>query len=544
MTASVRRADAPPTLKEVLRELVLPVTVWKVVTALILLVGAAAAAQRFFLGLGRTTHLTDLFPWGFWIGFDFLGIGLAAAGFTIVAAVHVGNIHRFEPIVKPAVLTAFVGYLLVAAVLVVDLGRFDRFYHPLILWNVHSVMFEITWCLTLYSCVLAIEFAPVALARFGFKAPIRFLRAVSLPFVVAGVILSTLHQSSFGSLYLVVPGRLHALWYSPILPFLFFLSCIAAGVSMIVLESLWLSRYGRHSLTLDLLSDLGKVVAVVLALYGTVRVQDLMERGALERAFALDYPSILFLGEFLLGVVLPAALLLARPVRESRTGLLCASVLAVMGFAANRMNTVVTGMESYPRLVYFPSWQEISISFAIAAAGFVAFRVFSRYFDVLHAPEAEFRSAAPRPLPPPTVSLGPRARGLRATGVVFGAVFVVSLALLGHFYLGARRAGPSAPAEEKPADLAPALASLRTPPDIVFRAAGGPGAVTFRHLSHVDNGAPNCRSCHGERAFRLLPAAAGPGRGSALGETAHDQRHCGSCHGKEIRENCSHCHAQ
>ena len=118
-------------------------TLWGAVSGALVVLGLVAAVQRFRLGLGATTNLSDRFPWGFWIGFDFLGIGMAAAGFTIVATVHLLHIERFEPIVRPALLTAFLGYMLVVLVLVVDLGRWDRFWHPLVMWNPHSVMFEI-----------------------------------------------------------------------------------------------------------------------------------------------------------------------------------------------------------------------------------------------------------------------------------------------------------------------------------------------------------------------------------------------------------------
>ena len=359
------------------------ITFWKGVAGVLMLAGAVASFERFTMGLGATTHLSDRFPWGFWIGFDFLGIGLAAAGFTIAATVHLLHLKRYEPLVRPAILTAFIGYTMVVLILVVDLGRPLRFWHPLVMWNPHSVMFEITWCVILYSTVLTLEFAPVVLEKFHLTAPIKVLRTVSIPVVIAGVILSTLHQSSFGSLYLIVPGRLHPLWYSPILPVLFFISCVAAGLSMIVFEMFLLSRSKPQGPPMDLLADIGKVVAVVLAVYGTVRVQDLVNRNALGYAFVFNYQSILFLAEFGLGVVTPAVLLLFRRVRESRDGLFLASVLVLMGFMANRMNTVVTGMESWPRTIYIPSWQEVLIGLSIATFGFVAFTVVAKHFNIL-----------------------------------------------------------------------------------------------------------------------------------------------------------------
>ena len=355
---------------------------WKTAAIILMAVGAVAAFQRFTLGLGATTHLTDQFPWGFWIGFDFIGVGLAAAGFTIAATVHILNAERFEPIVRPAILTAYIGYMLVMLVLVVDLGRPQNFWHPLVMWNPHSVMFEITWCIILYTTVLTLEFAPVILEKFHLHAPIRLLRTISLPVVVAGVILSTLHQSSFGSLYLVVPERMHPLWFSDIVPFLFFISCIAAGISMVIFSSFTSARAFGREIEMPLFSELAKVLAVVLALFFTVRIQDLMSRDALRYVFQPTYQSGLFLLEIILGVVIPFSLLLFQKVRTSQNGLFDTSVLVILGFVANRMNTAVTSMENWPLRTYIPSWQEVSITVALATGGFVAFYYVAKFFPV------------------------------------------------------------------------------------------------------------------------------------------------------------------
>ena len=261
---------------------------WKITAFILMAIGAVAAFQRFTMGLGATTHLSDQFPWGFWIGFDFIGVGLAAAGFTIAATVHILNAERFEPIVRPAILTAYIGYMLVVMVLVVDLGRPQNFWHPLVMWNPHSVMFEITWCIILYTTVLTLEFAPVVLEKFHLHAPIRVLRTVSLPVVVAGVILSTLHQSSFGSLYLVVPERMHPLWFSDIVPFLFFISCVGAGISMVIFSSFMSARTFGREIEMPLFSELARVLTVVLALFFTVRIQDLMSPGCTSLCVSTD----------------------------------------------------------------------------------------------------------------------------------------------------------------------------------------------------------------------------------------------------------------
>lgn len=505
---------------------------WGVLGAAFMAIGAVAAVQRFALGLGRTTNLTDHFPWGLWIGLDFLGIGLAAAGFTIVATVHIFHVHRFEPIVRPALLTAFIGYVLVMVVLVVDLGRPDRFWHVLFMWNPHSVMFEITWCLILYSTVLAFEFAPVVLQRFGITAPLPLLRRIALPFVLAGIVLSTLHQSSFGSLYLIVPGRLHPLWYSPLLPVLFFLSCLAAGLSTIVFLCLLVTRHGRRRLPVAVLPDLAKVIAVVLALYGLVRLQDLGDRGALGAGVLGTYEGLMFAGEFLFGVILPLALLLVPRARRSRAGLYAASMLVLIGFAANRMNTVVTGLESWPHTTYFPSWQELAISLGIAALGFTLFGLAARFFGVIPAgaPATDEPVATELPLP--------RRRHFALLALIPTALFVASLyatSVLEETALA--RQTPTPPPPE--VDPAHGLAAFQFPRDVSFeRGDGSPGPVTFRHLSHVDAAAPECASCHAA-GFSLLgrkPGGAPPAAG-----VMHDDAHCGSCHDAE--RDCGFCHS-
>jgi Ni/Fe-hydrogenase subunit HybB-like protein len=358
------------------------ISFWKIIAAVTMLIGAVAIVERFTMGLGATTHLSDKFPWGLWIGFDFIGVGLAAAGFTIAATVHIFNIHRFEPIVRPSILTAYIGYMLVVLILVVDLGRPQSFWHPLVMWNPHSVMFEITWCIILYTTVLTFEFAPVVLEKFHLHAPIKVLRTISLPIVIAGVILSTLHQSSFGSLYLVVPERMNPLWFSDIIPFLFFISCVSAGLSMVIISSFLSARAFGRTIELPLLSELSRWIAVVLALYFTVRVQDLMSRNALQYVFQFSYQNLLFFGEILIGVIIPFFLLMQKKIRTNVGSLFYTSVLVVIGFLANRMNTAITSMEQWPTRTYFPTWQEFFIVLGLSVAGFTAFYYVAKYFPV------------------------------------------------------------------------------------------------------------------------------------------------------------------
>jgi Ni/Fe-hydrogenase subunit HybB-like protein len=215
---------------------------WTVFSGLLIALLAAIAYVRYTHGLGAVTHLSDTFPWGLWIGFDLLcGVGLAAGGFAVTATVHILHLKDFKPIVRPTVLTAFLGYILVITALLLDLGRPWNIWHPIIMWNPHSVMFEVGWCVMLYTTVLSLEFAPVVLERFKLDWMLKLLRPVTPILVIMGVILSTLHQSSLGSLFLILPEKMSPLWYTPILPVLFFVSALAAGIAMTVVES-WFSR--------------------------------------------------------------------------------------------------------------------------------------------------------------------------------------------------------------------------------------------------------------------------------------------------------------
>src|SRR5947209_11513609 len=185
------------------------ITFWKLVFLALMAAGLYATVLRFTQGLGRATNLNDQFPWGIWIGFDVLcGVMLAAGGFTLTAAVHIFNIKRLRPIVRPTVLTAFLGYVLVCIALIYDLGRPYRIWHPLIMRNPHSVMFEVAYCVMLYTTVLALEFSPIVFEHFGLHKPLRIVKKVMWIFIILGVLLSTLHQSSLGTLYLIMPNKL------------------------------------------------------------------------------------------------------------------------------------------------------------------------------------------------------------------------------------------------------------------------------------------------------------------------------------------------
>jgi len=365
------------------------ITIWRVIFAAIMLAGAYATYLRVMYGLAGSTNLSDKFPWGLWIGFDVMcGVGLAAGGFTLVALVHIFNIEQYKPVLRPAVLTAFLGYMLVVVGLLYDLGRPDRLWHPLIMWNPHSVMFEVAWCVTLYSTVLFLEFLPVVFERFGMHKPLAWIHRISVPLMILGVLLSTLHQSSLGTLFLIVPEKLYALWYTPILPLLFYVSAIGVGLAMTIFESWHSSRAFGRALELPLLASMARVLAVLMSVYLWLRFLDMSHRHVFGLLTQNRIETWLFALEIAL-IAIPTVLLYQHRVRMQPGKLYACAVMVVFGFMANRLNVGITGMEAGSGVHYIPKWTEVAITLSIVAAGFAIFRFIAEYFPIFEAHSTE-----------------------------------------------------------------------------------------------------------------------------------------------------------
>ncbi|OGL40648.1 MAG: polysulfide reductase [Candidatus Schekmanbacteria bacterium RIFCSPHIGHO2_02_FULL_38_11] len=370
-----------------MRKIELPkITFWRVVLAVIMVLGVYATGYRFIKGLGASTALSDSFPWGLWIGFDVLcGVGLAAGGFTITAAVYIFNIKKYKPIIRSTILTAFLGYILVSTALLYDLGRPYRIWHPIVMWNPHSVMFEVAWCVMLYSAVLALEFIPVILEKFNMEKPLKILKSISIPLVLAGFLLSTLHQSSLGTLFLIVPEKLNGLWYSPLLPLFFFVSAIGAGLAMVIFESFLSYRFFKKELEIDLLEGLSRVIVVILGAYFALRMLDLFHRDAIGLVFNSGIEGPLFIAEILVGVVIPFILLTIPQVRVNKKGLFISALMVVIGFVMNRLNVSITGMAASSGVEYFPTWMEMAVTAFIVGIGFIVFGVAVKYLPIFEA---------------------------------------------------------------------------------------------------------------------------------------------------------------
>ena len=368
--------------------------------ALVMGTGTALVLLRLVYGIGAVTNLSDQFPLGLWIGFDVMGgVALAAGAFVIAALAHIFKVERFEPLARPAILTGLLGYLMAVASLLIDLGRPYNVWRPLVHWQHHSALWEVGVCVACYSTVLILEFLPVVLERLNQMEAItrrlptvplyRFLTRFAIVFVIIGVVLSTMHQSSLGALWVLLPTKLHPLWYSVRLPILFWLSAVAAGFAMTIVESTLSSRAFRRGLELDLLADLAKYAAVVLTIYLAAKLADLAARGALPFLSERSLQAASFWAEVLLGVLLPAVLFSIRPMRRKPAVLFGGALLIVVfGIVLNRLNVSMIGLYPYTGYIYAPSWMEIVVTVTIIAMGVLAFGAAAEHLPVFPA-EAE-----------------------------------------------------------------------------------------------------------------------------------------------------------
>jgi len=370
-------------------------TFWKAVFIAVILVGIVATVIRFTQGLGASTNLSDTFPWGLWIGFDVMcGVGLASGGFTLAAIVYVFNIKQFKPIIRPAILTAFLGYLLVIVGLLFDLGKPWNVWHPIIMWNPHSVMFEVGWCVMLYTTVLALEFSPIVFEKFRLEKPLKIIKRITLPLVILGVVLSTLHQSSLGSLFLIAPEKVYPLWYSPSLPIMFFISAVMVGFAMVIFESHLSARAFNKPLEKPILMELARGAVFVMMLYLIVRVIDFGRRDAWEYLFMANFEALMFWLEVGVGVIIPMTMLAIPKIRRNPTALFWSVSMVVVGFVMNRMNVAITSFQRSAGEMYYPSFLEVAVTLMIVAIGFAAFRFIAKNFPVFE--EIEPIPAAPR----------------------------------------------------------------------------------------------------------------------------------------------------
>jgi Ni/Fe-hydrogenase subunit HybB-like protein len=379
-----------------------------IVLSVLALNGIVFLAGRFIFGIGAVTNLDNSYPWGIWIGIDVAaGVALAAGGFTTAALGHVMHRESYNVVVRPALLTAMLGYTFVAFGVFIDIGRYYYLWHPMVMWNGNSALFEVGICVTIYLNVLYIEFLPIVTERFMGKVSLkghlaRLNRAVEsllslldrtlgktmFLFIIAGVVLSCLHQSSLGTMMVIAGPKMHPLWQTPILPLLFLLSAIAVGFPMVIFESLLASRSLGLKPEMHVLSRLGGFIVPTLGIYLAFKIGDMVIRDTHVYLMEFTTESVMFALEVVLGVIVPLRLALSRAVLNSPIGLFVTSSLVILGVLLNRINNfVIAYTPPYATHSYYPSFGEVSVTVGCAAIIILLYRVFVLNFPIISLPD-------------------------------------------------------------------------------------------------------------------------------------------------------------
>ncbi len=364
------------------------ITLWRVIVTLIFAAGIYATYARFAFGFSRSTHLTDPQPWGLWVGLGTLcGVGLSAGGFALAAAVYLLGFERYRPVLRAAVLVSFLGYMTVITGMMYELGLPWRIWHPIFMWNKHSVLFEVSWCVMLYSTVLALEFSPALVEKIPWAGLRRFYlhwhHKLLIALVLVGTLLSSMHQSFLGGLYLITKGKLDPLWYSPYLTTMFYLSAIPAGLAVTIMALYLCMRSLNVKIDVGILSEVGRVIAPLLAIYGVFRVVDLITRDALPYLWMWREETLSFWLEVALLIVAPLILLSQEKIRNTPQYLYWTCAVIAMGFMTNRLNVSITGLQATSGVYYIPKWTEFATSLAVLTAAVLAFRYAVIYLDIL-----------------------------------------------------------------------------------------------------------------------------------------------------------------
>jgi Ni/Fe-hydrogenase subunit HybB-like protein len=369
------------------------VTPFNMIAGLVVVIGLILTIRRFSGGLAAVTNLSDNNAWGIWIGFDLLtGVALAAGGYVTAAAVYIFGMKKYHSAVRPAVLTGFLGYALVVLALHYDVGRPWRLPYPFVVQQgTSSVLFEVGACVALYLTVLFLEFSPAALEWLGLKKARSLAVKFTLALVVFGIILSTLHQSSLGALFLIAPSKLHPLWYSSFIPVYFFVSSIIAGLSMVIFESTLAHRFFSERMDEahlkekdDIALGFGKAASYVIAGYIAIQIMGI---GADNDWHWLGTGYGLWYLVELLGFFGVSCLLYAIGAREKNVKLIrWTAAWTVLGVIINRFNVSLVAfnwqLPSSDR--YFPSWMEIGISVFLVTLGLIAFKFIVTRMPILY----------------------------------------------------------------------------------------------------------------------------------------------------------------
>ncbi len=458
-------------------------------------VGAAFAISRFILGLDGVTNLSNEYPWGIWIAIDVAsGVALAAGGFTTAALVYIFNRDQFHDIIRPALLTAWLGYLFVSIGLFVDLGRYYNIWHPMIYWQGNSVLFEVGLCVMAYLAVLTIEFLPIMIEgllyhthqdsslRNKLKSFLPYaewmqskLRVLMPLFILAGVVLSFMHQSSLGTLLLIAPTKVSPLWYTPILPLLFLSSAIAVGFPMVIIESSLVSKSLKRKPEHSLLTSLAGYIPYLLGIYAFLKIGDLVIRQPITIERLLSTEGISLLVELLIGILIPLFLFLRAKTYQSLPLVFTGALLIVFGVVLNRINVFLVGYNPpFTNSSYVPSIGELAITAGLIASIIFFYRVFITFFPVLPIAEQEEITQVS------TAKEKSQMSNKAKTAVTW--TFIMFFSLQSHAL------------DTKELDSIPSLILINHP--VINKQTDHYGTVRFMHKKHAALEQGNCTSCH------------------------------------------------
>lgn len=383
-----------------------------IVLCLFVINGLIFAFFRIVFGIGSITNLDNQHPWGIWIGIDVAaGVALAAGGFTTAALAYIFHKDEYHAIVRPALLTAMLGYTFVGLGVCFDLGRYYFIYHVFYMWNGNSVLFEVGICVMAYLTVLYIEFLPVITERFLgrvnlkgiFSALNRILESLLKVikkftdyalffFIITGVVLSCLHQSSLGTLMMIAGSKIHPLWQSPIAPLMYLISAISVGFPMVIMESLLASRSFGLKPEMEILSKLGRFVGPLLGVYLCFKLGDMVIRETFIYLTQFNFTTVMFIIEILFGVIIPLRMFFSKKVLKSQTWIFVASCLVIFGVFLNRFNNfVVAYTPPYAFQTYFPSYGEISVTLGFISLEILLYRAFVMLFPVISLYDKTYR---------------------------------------------------------------------------------------------------------------------------------------------------------
>ena len=370
-----------------------------------MIAGALAVIARFTWGIGCVSNLSNARPWGLWVGVDVAaGVALAAGGFTTAALAHIFGRHYYEAVTRPALLTALLGYTFVVLGLFVDIGRSWAIWKPLFNWNTNSALFEVAMCVMVYLTVLYIEFIPIVAEQYKGKVNLwggfsvfngflnRFLKIADAildktmwVFIIAGVVLSCMHQSSLGTLMLIAQTKVHPLWQTPILPLLFLVSAFSVGYPMVVFETTLASASFKGDSEMSILAPLTRITVFLLGLYMALKLGDMWARGSYRYLLDGNYQTHSFIVEMFMGVMVPWGMLLFKKIRESQRGVFIASVLIIFGVVLNRINVfIVAYTPPVSQTTYFPAIGEILVTLGLIAGLMFIYRFIVTWLPVLN----------------------------------------------------------------------------------------------------------------------------------------------------------------